>query len=307
MKQLYHFCITCHSEVLFRDEEDVRSITNILALEAFNCQVELWVDAVMSTHIHGIGVGEEKQLIRLCQTLKMRITKFHRNRHHGSGPLFDDGSFLLPVNGNKHTLAALSYVLRNGLHHAQSATPFSYPHCTANHLFRQDLGKAPEHPAITSRQDIARLLPRRSEFPDSFAMDSSGMLLRSSFEQIQLVEHHYRTPRCFDYYMSRLSGEEWKKEQNEDSTEGAPITLESLEPAYESISEMLSSEKGHNYAPDRLSDMDVCQIIDTQYIPALHKLSVYQLSPEQRFRIGRDLERRLHIPLRQLRRCLAIR
>ena len=83
MKQLYHFCITCHEEVLFRDDEDIRNITNILALEAFGCQVELWADAIMSTHIHGIAFGEADAVIRFCRTLKMRITKYHRYREAG--------------------------------------------------------------------------------------------------------------------------------------------------------------------------------------------------------------------------------
>lgn len=308
MKRLHHFCITCHDEVLFRDSEDIRSITNILALECFACQVELWADAIMSTHLHGIGFAEEERMIILCQRLKMRITKYHRNRHHGSGPLFDPTQFLLPLDGNNHILAAISYVLRNGLHHGQSATPFSYPHCTANHLFRQDLGKEPFVSAVTSRVDIARYLPRRSEFPDHFAMDRSGMLLRSSFENLQMVEHYYRTPRCFDYYMSRLSGEEWQREQQQDPTSDKPITLELLEPTneHESLARLLAGEKGHNYFASRLSDQDVCKMIDGEYVPGYHQESVYQLTREQRTRIGDDLVRRLRIAPAQARRCLAL-
>ena len=308
MKSLFHFCITCHAEVLFRDEEDVRQITNILALEAFNCQVELWVDAVMSTHIHGIGYADEQAIIRFCRMLKMRITKYHRARHFAQGPLFDPGYFLLRLDGNNHILAAISYVLRNGLHHGQSATAFSYPHCSANHLFRKDLGKEACVPAITSRIDIARCLPRRSPFPDHFAMDRDGMLMRSSFENLGLVEHYYRTPRCFDYYMSRLSGEEWQREQQQDPSNVDPITLELLEPAntYESISKMLAGEKGHLYSPSRLSDQDVCRIIDDEYVSGYHKASVYQLTGEQRKSIGVDLSRRFHLAPSQINRCLVL-
>ena len=308
MTRLYHFCITWHDEVLFRDAEDIRNITNILALESYACGVELWADAIMSTHLHGVAFAEEGRMILLCQRLKMRMTKYHRNRHHGMGPLFDAGYFLLPLDGNNHILAALSYVLRNGLHHAQSATPFGYPHCSANHLFRKDLGKDPFAPAITSRPEIARYLPRRSDFPDQFAMNRDGMLLRSSFENLQMVEHYYRTPRCFDYYMSRLSGEEWQREQRQDPVVDKPVTLELLEPMNpnEPIARMLASEKGHNYSASRLSDQDVCRIIDEEYVPGYHADSVYRLSQEQRLCIGEDLVRRLHASPAQLRRCLAL-
>lgn len=308
MKLLYHFCITAHGEVLFRDEEDIRAITNILALEAFSCQVEIWADAVMSTHIHGIASAEATNITLFCRQTKMRITKYHRSRHLGQGPLFDPGQFLLPLDGVNHILAAISYVLRNGLHHGQSATPFSYPHCTANYLFRKDLGKEPERAVYTSRQDIARMLPRRSEFPDYFAMDRDGMLMRSSFEQVKMLEHYYRTPRCFDYYMCRLSGEEWQQEQQKDAKGGAPITLENIEPAsaQESVATMLARENGRFYSPTRLSDMEICQIIDTEYIPGFRKQSVYQLSESERSRIGSDLAFRFRIPDLQLRRCLVL-
>jgi hypothetical protein len=238
----------------------------------------------------------------------MRITKYHRNRHLGTGPLFDDGHFLLRLDGSNHILAAASYVLRNGLHHGQSATPFSYPHCSANHLFCQELGKLPQEGVITSRRDIARHLPRRSEFPDHFAMDRHGMLIRNSFEQLARVEHCYRTPRCFDYYMSRLSGEEWQREQREDGVTDAPITLESMEQAtqYEPIAKMLASEKGYNYSPSQRSDMDLCQVIDREYVRSYGRISVYQLTAEQRRRIGDDLARRLHAAPGQIRRCLAL-
>lgn len=308
MKQLHHFCITCHNEVLFRDEEDIRNVTNILALECFSCQVELWVDAIMSTHLHGIGFAEQSQIILCCQRLKMRITKYHRNRHHGAGPLFDPGLFLLALEGNNHILAALSYVLRNGLHHGQSATPFSYPHCSANHLFRRDLGKEPLIPSISSRSDIARYLPRRSAFPDDFAMDRNGQLLRESFENLSMVEHYYRTPRCFDYYMSRLSGEEWQREQQQDPNSGKPITLDLLEPTsqQEPLAKMLAGEKGHNYSPSHLSDQDLCRIIDDEYVPGYHGKTLYQLSRDQRIHIGEDLVRRIHPSPGQVRRCLAL-
>lgn len=308
MKRLYHFCITSHNEVLFRDGEDIRNITNILALESYSCGVELWADAIMSTHLHGIAFAEDERMILCCQRLKMRIAKYHRNRHHGTGQLFDAGIFLLPLDGNNHILAAISYVLRNGLHHGQSATPFSYPHCSANHLFRQDLGKEPFVAAITSRQDIARHLPRRSDFPDHFAMDRNGMLLRSCFENLQMLEHYYRTPRCFDYYMSRLSGEEWQREQQQDQTEDRPITLEVLEPTseHESLARMLAGEKGHNYSPSHLSDQDICRLVDDEYVPSYHVDSVYRLSREQRIRIGDDIVRRLRVAPAQARRCLAL-
>lgn len=69
---------------------------------------------------------------------------------------------------------------------------------------------------------------------------------------------------------------------------------------------MLASEKGYNYSPSQRSDMDLCQIIDTEYIQSYGQDSVYQLTVEQRRRIAGDLARRLHAPVAQILRCLAL-
>ncbi len=249
MKQLYHLSISCHSATLFRDEEDIRSITNILALTAFAVHVEIWVDALMATHLHIIVFGEESQVMEMARRLKLRITKYHRGRHGGRGPLFDSAVFFLPLEGPNHILAAISYVLRNGVHHAQSSTPFGYGPCSVNDLFREDLGKPEITKRITSRAEIAALLPRFSEFPDHFAMDMNGMLLRDSFEELQRVELFYKTPRSFLYQMNRLTSDDWEKEQRQDDTKEPPVTLAGIEPGADtkSLTAWLNNEKGYTF------------------------------------------------------------
>jgi hypothetical protein len=69
---------------------------------------------------------------------------------------------------------------------------------------------------------------------------------------------------------------------------------------------MLASEKGYNYSPSQRSDMDLCQIIDMEYVRSYGQASVYQLTIEQRRRIAGDLARRLHAPAAQILRCLAL-
>ena len=308
MKQLFHLSISCHSATLFRDEEDIRSITNILALTAFAVHIEIWVDALMPTHLHLIVFGEEARVLELARRLKLRITKYHRGRHGGQGPLFDREVFILRLEGANHILAAISYVLRNGMHHAQSSTPFGYAPSTVNDLFREDLGKAPLSGRITSRSEIAALLPRFSEFPDRFAMDSGGMLLRDSFEELQRVELFYKTPRSFLYQMNRLSSDDWEKEQMQDDTPEPPVTLTRIEPGADdrSLTAWLSYEKGHHYRKDRKLDIDVCKIIDSDLMKRYPGKTVYQIGTDQKMAFARVLQYDYHLPAAQIRRCLAL-
>lgn len=307
MKQIYHLSISCHCETLFRNPEDIRSITNILALVAFSVGVEIWVDALMATHLHLIVFGEEDQVLELGRRLKQRITKYHRCRYKGVGPLFDAPVFMLRLEGINHILAAISYVLRNGMHHAQSATPFGYSACTVNSLFRKELGKPLIPPCITSRTEIASLLPRFSRFPDSFAMDRDGMLVRECFEELKRVELYFKTPRAFLFQMNRLSSDDWEREQREDGTGEPPVTLGSIEPMPDerSLTTWLSNEKGYQYRPDRKTDMDVCGIIDEDLLHRYPGKTVYQLDDRQKAVIGKVLKYEYHLPISQIRRCLA--
>jgi hypothetical protein len=52
--------------------------------------------------------------------------------------------------------------------------------------------------------------------------------------------------------------------------------------------------------------MDLCQIIDMEYVRSYGQASVYQLTIEQRRRIAGDLARRLHATAAQILRCLAL-
>lgn len=309
MKQLYHVCITCHSETLFRDDQDIRNITNILALVAFSCEIEIWVDAEMATHLHLIVFGEPDKVGSFAGRLKMRIAKYNRGRSGGAGPLFDPVTFVLRLEGQNHILAAISYVLRNGMHHAASATPFGYPNCTVNELFRTELGKPPVKKQIVSRAEIAACLPRCSVFPDHYAMAADGTFLRSTFEELCRVELCYRTPRAFLFQMNRLSSEEWEKEQRGDDSTEEPVTLSKMEPQSDpkSLAILLANEKGFNYRADRKSDMQVCQLIDGSYLPKYRKSSVYQLDKRQRLHLAETLSKEHFLPRAQLYRCLAIK
>lgn len=308
MKRLIHNCITCHREVLVRNPEDLRNIVNYLALCSFATGVEIWVDAVMSTHIHVIVFGEQSRITDFDRLLKMRVTKYHRGRYHTHGPLFDPGDFSLALTGYAHTLAASSYVLRNGLHHGVSATPFGYDGCSANYLFRKDLGKPLPSGLITDRQQIASFLPRRAKFPDGFVMEPSGIFLRDSFEELKRVELAYRTPRSFLYHMNRLSSEEWEREQAADDVEIEPVTLWQMEPYAnpKSVAAWLANEKALGFRYDKPTDMSVCELIDNSLLRQFNVRSVYELTRQQSNRIANDLFRIFHLPIDQIQRCLAI-
>ena len=162
---------------------------------------------------------------------------------------------------------ALNYSLRQGLHHGQSETAFDYPWSTCNQLFIENRGVKSSSAVFSNRSEIRKLLPRNfSDFPDKWQADENGILIRSTFEELSLVENWYGTARNFMYSMLRKTSPEWIAEQDKDEEDGPAVTLDLLEKGYsaEDISTMLACEGNAKFTQKGMSDMEICEIIDKQ-------------------------------------------
>ena len=136
-------------------------------------------------------------------------------------------------------------------------------------------------------------------------MNANGVFERTSFMSTQMTEAYYGSARNYLFQMNRLSGEEWLNEQKQDGNCGDPIGLAEMEPSY-SLESMLKNETGRDYRPDRLTDLDVCGLIDDDFVPCFGASSVYQLTDSQKQRIFKDLKYERHLPEQQIRRCLVL-
>lgn len=82
----------------------------------------------------------------------------------GARLLGETSPFCLEVVGSYHLQTALNYVLRQGLHHGLSTSPFGYPHCSANAFFRKELGKD-YTPALLAPSAQYKYLPDGKKLP----------------------------------------------------------------------------------------------------------------------------------------------
>lgn len=304
MKNFYHVCFTSHNEAPFRKERDMGILFNCMALAAYSTDTDILVDATMSTHQHsGVFCETPGPWVR---SVRCAYTRYFNREYSRTGPVGDPGFFQLRLEGFRHIEIAFSYILRNPLHHGQATTPFGTVHSSVHELFAKEFCWPEPTGLITDRALIQSYLPRRAEFPDNYVMDSSGLFTRSSVEQIRQAEAYFVTPRNFLFDMNRLSREDWLKIQDEDAGAGERISLGRMEPLYgaEEVSRMLANESGRNARTGACSDLDVCALIDGQYVPRYHKSSVYQLSESQKDRIARELYYDHKISRKQINRCL---
>ena len=302
MKKTYHLCLSAGDEIMFRDEEDYNRGFNYFAIALDKTDSCGLAESFMSTHTH--------QLIQTSlpsehmYSFRLSYCKYFNHKYMRHGKLGEIMHFTLEVAGYHHLLAAISYVIRNPLHHGVVPIPYAYPHCSANAFFRKDMGKFLDEPVLSANV-CHRYLGRRAGFPDSYKMSESGVFLRESVLDIPQVENLFVTARSFNYYMTRRSSEEWEHEQIKDGNGLSPVNLLSIESNVhtDSPEKMMFNENGKsNYR--RTTDIELCTELDALARSRYGKHSVYQLSPAEKQEIAEYLYRVRRLGESQIRRCL---
>lgn len=305
MKKTYHLCVSSDDEVMFRDEEDYNRGFNSFALALHKTGATGLVESFMSTHAHLLVQTEDPG--GFMRAFRMPYAKYFNHKYSRSGRLGEDGYFSMEIQGLHHHITAISYILRNGLHHGVVPIAYGYPHCSVNAIFQKEMGKSPVQDIIPA-ESYYRHIGRNASFPGTYKMSSSGLFLRESVLDIPQVENMFVTPRNFDYYMNRRTSEDWINEQSKDRNDMEPITLELMESTIRihTVSEMLVYESGRaDYR--RLSDIELCMEVDMITVNDFHKESVYLLSQDEKLKIANHLRQKYHLGMAQICRCLALK
>ena len=300
MKKTYHLCLSGGDEVLFRDEEDYIWGNNCLCMAAHKTGSSLLAYSEMSNHVHS-GIRTESPEL-FMKTFRYPYNRYFNRKYNRKGRLGEEKFFCLEIDGLYHLLAALAYILRNPLHHGVAATPFGYRFSSISALFRKEFGRFEEPELLPERKQYL-YLPDRTKLPAGFKMSASGLILPESVIDVADVEHQFSTARSFLYYMNRISGESWEKEQQEDDTSMPPITLNDIERgvSLHDIRTMLVNEHGRaNY--HSVSDPQLCEEIDKVLLQGVR--TVYELSREEKLEIAEMLHRKFRVSEDQIRRCL---
>ena len=265
----------------------------------------------MTNHHHGCYETECPDC--LLRIKRQSYTRYFNEKYGRQGPLGDPGYFAVELDGLQHKLTAITYTLRQSVHHGITSTPFEWPFCSANAYFRKELGKLYVPELLLTPAQIKAVLPRRAKYDSKWKMGVEGVFLRESVIETAVVENLYATPKAFNYLVTRLSGDDWSQEQEADKNGRPPITLESFEELVlqrsasreKTIAEMLRNEKNRG-TPLGLNDLQLCELIDKQYVPPYQVRSIYQLSSREKNNIASELYRRRLAGEAQIRRCLVL-
>lgn len=297
MKKTYHLCLSGGDEVLFRQEEDYVRGINCLCLATHSTGSSLLAYAFMSNHAH-IAVRTEDP-DKLMKAFRYPYNRYFNSKYGRRGRIGEDRFFCIEVNGLFHLLTAISYILRNPLHHGVSATPFGYRYSSISALFRTELGHIEKSDLMPEKWHYL-YLPFEHKLPAGFKMDRTGLILPESVIDVVDIEHQFSTARTFLYYMNRISGEKWEKEQLNDNTDAPPVTLDIIEKGVrcQDIKVLLNNEHGRaNY--NSISDIQLCREIDA----AVSGGSIYKTSGYELHKSAKLLANKFHASSEQIRRC----
>ena len=304
MKKVFHLCHSSKEEVLFRSHDDYNWGFNCYALALYKTESCSLADAHMSNHRHLVVQTDAPE--RLMRINRLAYTRHMNTKYKRKGPLGESGYFCVEIEGIYHLLAAISYTLRNPLHHGISPTPFAYPHSAANVIFQSQLGKCSDRELLDKRNHHTHV-GRNVKIPQNYHMDKSGLFLRNDVTAVQQVELLYGTPRNFLYYMNRPSDDKWIEEQKEDDVSSAPVTIETIEHGVmlTPYNIMLKNEKGRiNYKT--LTDIQLCEEVDRIVVTQFKTTSIYCLSYSEKQELYHIVKDLYHAGEAQTRRCLAM-
>lgn len=302
----YHICLSGNEEIMFRTHEDYCRGINCMLIAAYRTKSVILAYAFMSTHIH-VCVRTD-QPYKLITRYRYAYTRYFNSKYFRKGKLGNISPYIVELDGLYHTIAAISYVLRNPLHHGVCETAFAYPYSSIHSYFKKSMGAMMINPNIDNilpRHKQYHYLPSRANLPDTYTMSLTGILNSDKTVDYADVEHLYVSARSFCYYMNRISGESWIQEQQKDQNGKEAISLELIEKGVSShsINDMLKYEHGR-FDCSKLSDMELCTIIDCEYIDRGKGDSVYTIEKGRKENILGQLKTRFRNSTKQLRRCL---
>ena len=303
MKRTYHLCWSAEEEVLCRTREDYIRCIICLCIAAYESGSKLIAYCIMSNHVHLCIRSTEIDLF--IKKFRYSYTRYYNSKYQRSGRLGERSFFRLELKGIYHTLAAIAYILRNPLHHGICKTPFEYEFSSVTGIFTKELGHLTSSNEMTDKI-VQRKLPSHHKLPSGIKLSRAGIPLPETIIDVADLEHLFSTARTYLYYMNRISGEEWEREQEKDRLNISPIKLENIEAGVcgTSIREMLINENGRG-REHVIQDISLCEAIDKFISEKFPDKTVYTLRPEERLKVGAKIGQHFHVSQEQLSRCLA--
>lgn len=305
MKKLLHLCFTSKEEVLCRCARDYEIMISRIGQAAFHNNTEILAYAVMSNHVHLVVQTADPS--RFIKTVRSSYNQSFNYIYRRKGPLGERGVFKLELVGRQHIIDALTYVLQNPVHHKVTENPFDYPYSSMNLYYRNS--QADNFQRVDSTPLSHRLVQRNVSLPDKVRYGESGIILPSSFLELQMVENLYGTYNAFQFLSHRKNYYEWAESQRKENKDAPKVNLHAIEPLMDNDTVNYIESSSYRWSKGKMmTDMELCSIIDNDLIHRYNKKSYTELTTSERNRIASKLldKYKFKVSEEQVRRCLGV-
>lgn len=285
--ELYHI-IPTGIEILARDSQDYFQTINQIALSSYTTNSEIIAYAIMSTHTHTLI--KSKNIGDYLKSLKCSYTKYYNNKYKHKGPIFNNERFIQKIESQEQSKTAITYILKNPVHHNTEVIAFNYPYSSINIYYKRPLPYLQEIERCPKDLEKKFISHNYLPLPEELYLNKNGYINPKYFINTNYIKSIFRNQKNFNYHMNKPVTEEiqnfYMKKQNK--------TMEEI-------------DEDFNLKTFKLTDIELCAKIDSSIQKDL-KLPhfEYTISQNYRLELAYKLIKRHLTKIKQVSRCLGL-
>ena len=213
MRNDYWLVTTEHlkDRLWFRDEEDFKVGMNQVAVLAATISVQVIAFILMSNHVHFVLGGTKDDATDFITSFKRRFSRYYGKKYSVKEFLRENNVDFRELHiGDESLERAIAYVQMNSVAANICISPSGYPWGTGELFFNENKTKGKAIGELSKRECI-KLLRSRTLLPSGYIV-SEGIVLPSSYVDVQMVESLFKSAKRMNYFLQSSSKAKLVKE-----------------------------------------------------------------------------------------------
>ena len=213
MRNDYWLVTTEHlkDRLWFRDEEDFKVGMNQVAVLAATISVQVLAFILMSNHVHFVLGGTKDDATDFITSFKRRFSRYYGKKYSVKEFLRENNVDFRELHiGDESLERAIAYVQMNSVAANICISPSGYPWGTGELFFNENKTKGKAIGELSKRECI-KLLRSRALLPSGYIV-SEGIVLPSSYVDVQMVESLFKSAKRMNYFLQSSSKAKLVKE-----------------------------------------------------------------------------------------------
>ena len=206
MRNDYWLVTTEHlkDRLWFRDEEDFKVGMNQVAVLAATISVQVLAFILMSNHVHFVLGGTKDDATDFITSFKRRFSRYYGKKYSVKEFLRENNVDFRELHiGDESLERAIAYVQMNSVAANICISPSGYPWGTGELFFNENKTKGKAIGELSKRECI-KLLRSRALLPSGYIV-SEGIVLPSSYVDVQMVESLFKSAKRMNYFLQSSS------------------------------------------------------------------------------------------------------